>query len=193
MRNSHLINQQPTTNNQHSNIPTMAIELEFITNRMAANAKAIEALLGAISDTQTRWQPDVESWSLLEVICHLHDEEREDFRQRIDYMLHKPGVAWPPIDSAGWVISREYRNRDPREMLHAWLDERARSLEWLATLKDANWDTEAQAPWGVVHAGDLLAAWLAHDHLHIRQMNELHYAYHKAHALPFNVEYAGEW
>jgi hypothetical protein len=169
------------------------MELEFITNRMAANAKAIEALLGAISDTQARWKPDEDQWSLLEVICHLYDEEREDFRQRIDYTLHKPGEAWPPIDPQGWVISREYRNRDPREMLHAWLDERAKSLEWLATLKDANWDVEAQAPWGVIRAGDLLAAWLAHDHLHIRQMNELHYAYHKAHVLPFSVEYAGEW
>ena len=26
-------------------------------------------------------------------------------------------------------------------------------------------------------AGDMLAAWLAHDFLHIRQLNELHYAY----------------
>lgn len=169
------------------------MNLEHYTDRMAANAKVVESLLRGVSDTQARWQPDDQSWSLLEVINHLYDEEREDFRLRLDYTLHRPGEEWPPIDPQGWVISREYRKRDPRESLSNWLDERARSLEWLASLQDPDWDAAKAAPWGQMRAGDVLAAWLAHDHLHIRQMNELHYLYHRAHAEPYSVEYAGEW
>lgn len=169
------------------------MNLEYITDRMAANAKAVEALLRGVSDTQARWQPAPESWSLLEVICHLYDEEREDFRTRLDYALHRPGEPWPPIDPRGWVTGRAYNRRHLRGVLSAWLDERARSLEWLATLKSADWEASVQAPWGAMRAGDLLAAWPAHDHLHIRQMNELHYAWHKSQAQPFSVAYAGEW
>ena len=169
------------------------MNLEHITDQMAANAKAIEALLRGVSDAQAAWQPDDASWSLLTVICHLYDEEREDFRQRVDYTLHRPDEEWSPIDPQGWVFSREYHSRNLREMLGAWLDERAQSLEWLATLHDANWDAEKQAPWGVMRAGDVMAAWLAHDHLHIRQINELHYLYHKAQCAPYSVEYAGDW
>lgn len=171
----------------------MSLNLERVTNQMAANAKAIEALLRGVSDAQASWQPNDESWSLLIVICHLLDEEREDFRRRVDYTLHRPGEEWPAIDPQGWVISRGYASRDLRETLNAWLDERAQSLEWLATLQGANWNAEKQAPWGVMRAGDVMAAWLAHDHLHIRQINELHYAYHKAHSEPYSVEYAGDW
>jgi hypothetical protein len=164
-----------------------------MTNQMAANAKAIEALLRGVSEAQASWQPDDESWSMLIVICHLYDEEREDFRRRVDYTLHRPNEDWPAIDPQGWVISREYHNRDFRETLNAWLDARSQSLEWLATLQEANWDMEKQAPWGVMRAGDVMAAWLAHDHLHIRQINELHYLYHKTQSAPYSVEYAGDW
>ncbi len=163
------------------------MNLEHYTNRMAANAKVVESLLRGVSEAH--WRPDDQSWSLLEVINHLYDEEREDFRLRLDYTLHRPGEEWPSIDPQGWVISREYRKRELSESLSNWLDERARSLEWLASLQKP--DARA-TPWGQMRAGDLLAAWLAHDHLHIRQMNELHYAWHKAHAQPYSVEYAGE-
>jgi uncharacterized damage-inducible protein DinB len=172
----------------------MAIELEFITGRMVANAKVFEALFRGVSDEQARWKPAPESWSLLEVVNHLYDEEREDFRQRLDLTLHQPGVEWPPIDPQGWVVARGYNQRDLEQSLNALLQERQNSLVWLRSLQNPNWDTSRTAPWGQqMRAGDLLAAWLAHDHLHIRQMNELHYAYHKIRSEPYQVEYAGEW
>ena len=71
--------------------------------------------------------------------------------------------------------------------------ERDASLEWLRGLQSPSWDAEYRAPWGVLRAGDLIAAWLAHDHLHLRQLNELHYAYLALQAAPYSVEYAGEW
>ena len=77
--------------------------------------------------------------------------------------------------------------------LDAFLRERAASLEWLRGLHEPNWDATYHARWGVLRAGDLLAAWLAHDHLHVRQLNELHYAYLAQQAAPYSVEYAGDW
>jgi hypothetical protein len=169
------------------------LELNQIIERMRASADAIAALAHDVSDVQARWRPSADAWSLLEVVNHLYDEEREDFRTRIDYLLHRPGEQTPPIDPEGWVIARIYNQRDPRASLDAFLHERDSSLEWLRDLQNANWDAEYQAPWGVLRAGDLLAAWLAHDHLHVRQLNELHYAYLAQQAAPYSVEYAGDW
>lgn len=169
------------------------LDLNHVTDRMRTNAGAIAALVSAVSDEQMRWKPDSESWSLLEVVNHLYDEEREDFRTRVDYMLHRPGVLPPSIDPEGWVTERGYNTRDPRESLDAFVHERQASLEWLKALPDPNWDAEYRADWGVMRAGDLLCAWLAHDHLHLRQLNELHYAYLKLQAEPYSVEYAGDW
>ncbi len=169
------------------------LDLDQIIERMRTNAAAIAALARDVTDTQARWKPSPEAWSLLEVVNHLYDEEREDFRTRIDYILHRPGEQTPPIDPAGWVTARAYNQRDPRESLDALLHERDASLKWLRGLHDPDWDAEYRAPWGVLRAGDLLAAWLAHDHLHLRQLNELHYAYLAQQAAPYSVAYAGDW
>src|SRR3954451_17107774 len=126
------------------------LDLNHIINRMRANAEAIAALARDVSDAQARWKPADDAWSLLEVVNHLYDEEREDFRTRIDYILHRPGEQAPPIDPVGWVTARAYNMRDPHESLDAFVRERDASLEWLRGLQTANWDAEYRAPWGVL-------------------------------------------
>jgi hypothetical protein len=44
-----------------------------------------------------------------------------------------------------------------------------------------------------MRAGDMFAAWVAHDGLHIRQLNELHRLLVERAAKPYRVGYAGEW
>ena len=170
------------------------MEIERISATMQTNAQRIAALVAGVDETQARWKPDAASWSILEVVNHLLDEEREDFRVRIDYTLHRPGEAWPPIDPGGWVTARRYNARNLAESLEAFLSERERSLAWLRGLPAPNWDAAAMAPWGEPFpAGNLLAAWVAHDLLHLRQLVELHWAWTTAALAPHRCDYAGEW
>lgn len=41
-------------------------------------------------------------------------------------------------------------------------------------------------------AGDLLAAWVAHDLLHVRQLAKIHWACVRHRAEPYDVAYAGD-
>ena len=77
------------------------VDLEHFTLRMANNAAIISSLVKDVSEAQARWKPDPQAWSILEVINHLYDEEREDFRQRLDLTLHQPDQPWPPNDPEG--------------------------------------------------------------------------------------------
>ena len=170
------------------------MELEQVITALHTNALRISALVTGVTEAQARWKPDAASWSILEVVNHLLDEEREDFRQRIDYTLHRPGEAWPPIDPGGWVTARRYNERDPDASLAALMAERQRSLDWLRSLTAPDWETSAIAPWGEPFAaGNLLAAWVAHDLLHLRQLVELHYAWTTAALAPYTCVYAGDW
>jgi hypothetical protein len=45
----------------------------------------------------------------------------------------------------------------------------------------------------VLSAGDVLVSWVAHDFLHIRQLNEVLYAWNEKQASPYSVQYAGGW
>jgi DinB superfamily len=161
--------------------------------RMHANAERIRLLAEGVSAEQARWRPDPASWSLLEVINHLYDEEREDFRVRLNLILHHPAGPWPPIDPKGWVTARGYNQRDLAESLANFLAERRKSLEWLESLGEPDWEAKVEDPRGALRAGDMFAAWVAHDGLHLRQLTELHYLYLRERSQPYEVGYAGAW
>lgn len=169
------------------------MQLDQIVTRLRQQAQVIRSLVEGVGDEQARWKPTPDAWSILEVVNHLYDEEREDFRARVDHILQRAEQAAPPIDPQGWVTQRQYNQRDLAESLDNFLVERQQSLAWLMTLSSADWGRAYQAPWGALHAGDVLAAWAAHDLLHMRQLVELHYQYGAQNVLPFSVGYAGDW
>lgn len=165
-----------------------------LADQLGLQAHRIEVLLSGVTDEQMRWKPSPDDWSMLEVINHLVDEEREDFRTRLDILLHRPADPWPPIDPQGWVTARAYNERDPGESLANFLIERERSLTWLRGLANPDWDSSAAAPWGAQFpAGNMAASWATHDLVHMRQLVELHYAWNLRQIAPYDGGYAGDW
>ncbi|MBN1485290.1 MAG: DinB family protein [Chloroflexia bacterium] len=169
------------------------MDLETIAAQMADSAGAIRALVENVSERQARWKPAADSWSMLEVVNHLRDEEREDFRARVDLILHRGQEDWFGIDPRSWVTERGYNQRELGPSLAGFLEAREESLRWLRGLEAPAWETVYRAPFGPIAAGDILVAWAAHDVLHLRQLVELRWAYLLEQARPYDVQYAGEW
>ncbi len=169
------------------------MELEQCIVKLASQAEIIHSLIKGVAGDQARWKPDPNSWSILEVINHLYDEEREDFRAHLVFILEQPDHPWTRIDPQDWVLNRQYNKRDLSESMNNFLEERQNSLAWLKTLSSPDWDTEGLAPFGMITAGDMTASWLAHDLLHIRQLVELRWSYLIRSVEPYRVQYAGEW
>lgn len=165
------------------------------TSRLRAHARVIEALVTGVGEQEARWRPDEDQWSILEVVNHLADEEFRDFRTRVDLTLHHPARDWPAIDPPRWVVEERYGERDLTVSLGRFLRERATSLDYLEGLGHPAWDRAYEHPvMGSLRASDLLAAWVLHDHIHIRQLNRLRGAYWRSVAASGQrTEYAGEW
>ena len=167
------------------------IDLGHFIERLEQNAASIENLATRIDEKMEKWRPSPEKWSITEIIHHLYDEERDDFRKRLKLCLFSPGTAWPPIDPEGWVKERKYNERNLGEMLVLFLKERAESLRWLESLDAPDWGAPYLHPQlGKMSAGDLLHSWLAHDYFHIRQLTNLHLAYLNVSARPYSTAYA---
>lgn len=162
------------------------MRLERFTLQMDDNAQRIRALTEGVSDEQARLKPTPDSWSILEVVNHLLDVEQGDFRPFLDLALHRPDEPRPKIAS-------QANERDLGESLQAFVAARKASLAWLRSLSSPDWEATYQAPWGPIRAGDIFAAWVAHDLLHMRQLVELHWAYTVRQVEPYSVEYAGDW
>nr|AIA13471.1 DinB superfamily [uncultured bacterium] len=169
------------------------MNLVYCINRLSGNASVFEGLTRQVSDEQARWKPSPDKWSILEVVNHLDDEERDDFRFRLDSVLRDPEKSWPPIDPPGWAVARRYNERELNESLERFLVERRKSVEWLKELTEPRLENTYAHPQGDITAGDLLASWVAHDHLHIRQIARLHWQYLNSIAAPYKTAYAGEW
>jgi len=165
-----------------------------IIEKLEANASTFKILLENISTEPAHWKPSPEKWSLLEIVNHLYDEEREDFRQRIMNIFEDPQKEWAPIAPVDWVKEKEYAKRDMKASLNDFLDERKKSIAWLKSLNSPNWKAvHIHLKLGEMSAEKLLANWLAHDYLHIRQITFLHWGYLSHIAPSINLDYAGNW
>lgn len=102
---------------------------ERLYQELSHSTKMIRALTAGISQEDAQIKPTPKTWSTLEVICHLYNEEREDFREHLDFILHR----------------------------------------------------------------QMLAAWIAHDNLHIRQLVELRRHRIEQMNEPSDLKYAGDW
>ncbi len=168
------------------------MDVLWAAERLTQNVQAIEALFVGVSSEQARWRPAPEKWSVLEIACHLRDEEREDFPLRIEYILQRPDQPLPMFDPVAWVVDRRYNEQDLEIVLAEFRAERLRRAKWLRGLEGSDWDAYSVRPNGShLSAGDLLCSWLAHDQLHIRQIARTHHAYNEEKCKPYSSGYAG--
>jgi len=165
----------------------------YVKRQLALNRDRIAALARGIPEPQALWKPVQSSWSILEVICHLADEEEFDFPVRLKMILEGSEKPWPEIDPLSWVEEHEYQKANLFETLNRYVKTRNESLEWLDSLETPDWTKISQATSGEMIAGDMFAAWAAHDLLHARQLVELQYAYLVKRASPYKLDYAGGW
>ena len=169
------------------------MNFETLYKELQTSTEIIRALVSGISQDEACLKPDPEAWSILEVLCHLYDEEREDFREHLDFILHRQDEEWHVINPQGWVTERKYNEQDFVGMQDRFFAERRHSLEWLGSLANADWDTTYTSAYGSASAGEMFASWIAHDNLHIRQLVELRRMRIEAITKPYSIEYAGEW
>lgn len=170
-----------------------SLQLGFITGELERNASVFLHLLGDTEPEVYLWKPAPEQWCMLEVVCHLLDEEREDFRARAMHIIEYPGEPMPPIDPASWVHDRHYAAQPFHETLSLFVEERTRSVNWLRSLDEKLLTLPFSHPrLGEVNPGMFISSWLAHDLLHIRQLSRLRYLYLNQYSA-FPVSYAGNW
>ena len=169
------------------------MEFKTLYQELEHSTEMIRALLAGIKQEESQIKPDPESWSMLEVVCHLYDEEREDFREHLDFILHRQHEEWHGIDPQGWVAERKYNQQNFPEMQEKFFAERRKSLEWLKDLSEADWETTYSSQFGSMKAGEMFACWVAHDNLHIRQLTELRRNWIERITQPYDIQYAGDW
>lgn len=152
---------------------------------------ALDALLDGLDDATWRARPAPDEWAPVEIVCHLRDEEREDFGARVRVVV-QGGARFAPIDPERWAIERRYRKQNPAQALQDLRTARAESLDFLDSIAPERLAAAVEHPaLGRLSGLDLLVAWVTHDRLHLRQLAGTLARRWATRWAPLNAEYAG--
>jgi len=164
-----------------------------IINELSRNKNVFKELMAGKTEEEYMWKSSPDKWCLLEIICHLYDEEREDFRTRTKHVLETPELDLIPFDQLAWINDRKYIEQNYTVILSKFINERERSIKWLESLHHPNWNNYTDHPkFGQMSAKMFLSNWLAHDYLHLRQILKLKFDYLK-NISGETLVYAGNW
>lgn len=171
--------------------------VQKLITRLETTSAAFPNLLKNVSESDGHWKPTADDWSIVEIVCHLADEDADDFRKRIELTLQDPSTEWPPIDPPQTAVDRKYNEVTLKDAIQRFVSERKRSLVWLdshASQIEAELENTYKHPvHGPFRLGDLLGSWVAHDQLHLRQLTKRFYQLTCRDAEPYSTRYAGDW
>jgi hypothetical protein len=150
--------------------PAAAALLAAARDELGRMPEALAHLLGGLDAAGWRARPAPAEWAPVEIVCHLRDEETEDFGARVR-VVAEGGAAFVPIDPERWAVERRYHEADGPAALADFRARRAASLAFLATLVPERLTAAVTHPRaGALSGLDILAAWVAHDRLHLAQL-----------------------
>jgi DinB superfamily len=154
----------------------------------------LEALLSGLDDEAARTRPAPDEWSPVEIVCHLRDEETEDFGARVRVIL-EGAAEFVKIDPERWAVERRYREASLLEALGAFRTRRQDSLRLLAVAAPeplrALGASRPLGRLGPLSGLDLVAAWVAHDRIHLAQLAGTLARNWASRWAPLRSEYAG--
>ncbi len=167
------------------------MDINKICAQLEAQKKMIGQLLTGLTPEEAAWKPQKTTWSIVETLQHLVFEERFDFRWMLDHMLHNPQAPWPTRPD----LSQAVPEKSLTGLAAAFEKERDQSIIWLKALPDEiEWNKAVEMPWEEpLTTGDMLASWLAHDLLHLRQLVECRYAILAKAQAAHSLAYAGKF
>jgi hypothetical protein len=106
---------------------------------LAATPATLKEALRGVPRKLLLFTPAPGKWSILEILCHLRDMEREAYLERYTRILAEPEPKLPDVNGDALAIERDYRGQKAAEVLRDWMRLRRESLRLLRKSKPEQW------------------------------------------------------
>lgn len=139
---------------------------------VAETPARLKAALKGVPKKLLLWTPGPGKWSILEIVAHMRDMEREAYIARYRRILTEDNPTLPDIDGDLIALRDDYRSMKLPDLLRDFLKLRKECLKVLKSVKAAQWDragTHETA--GPLSMGDLLRRQsIGNDEAHLGQI-----------------------
>lgn len=140
---------------------------------MLGTLAAIDSLIRETDLALYAVQPDKESWSMRDAICHLRDHEIEVDQPRLRQVLEEdnPFISATAYDPG--AHNTEYETQTIREALEVFYNRRLETIALLDSVPESAWDRPARhSIFGPTTFGEMVQFMADHDRIHFRQMRD---------------------
>ena len=139
---------------------------------LQATPEILRGLMANISDSDARWKPAPNRFSIAEVLAHLSHTEGHCYRMRVDRFIADERPEFEP-DDAQFHLDL-YRTADPEDSFDHFEEQRESNIEYLRELPaSAGRRVAYHKEAGEITLDQMLHEWALHDLGHIRQIAEL--------------------
>ena len=153
--------------------PSEAPSFEGLLAILKSTPAALDTLLKQIDETKFSQRPAEDEWSILEIICHLRDVEREINLPRFQQILVEENPFIPGIDSDRWASEREYHKDNLIRSLQIFTETRLRVIDLIKSLSpDSLNNSVNHSIFGPTTILELIRFITQHDQNHLRQIQK---------------------
>ena len=139
---------------------------------LQSTPEILRGLMANLSDSDVRWKPAPNRFSIAEVLAHLSHTEGHCYRMRVDRFIAEERPEFEP-DDAQFHLDL-YRTADPEDSFDHFEEQRESNIEYLRELSaSAGRRVAYHKEAGEITLDQMLHEWALHDLGHIRQIAEL--------------------
>lgn len=156
---------QPSKGKEGSHLPLIQALQEL--------PETVARELARLSEGQLRHRPSEGAWSLKEVCGHLRDFAEIDYR-RVYMMMTQENPLLPGYDQETLVREHNPQEADIASILADLRSWRAKMVELLTELVDANWHRQGRhEEFGRTSIRQFVERWVRHEALHLEHIRAL--------------------
>jgi uncharacterized damage-inducible protein DinB len=116
------------------------LERAALLNIVAETPVRLRNALKGVSKKLLLWTPGPGKWSILEIVAHMRDMERDAYLGRYRRILAEENPALPDLDGDVIALRSDYRSMKLPEIVRDWTKLRKECLKLLKSVKGARWE-----------------------------------------------------
>lgn len=116
------------------------LERAALLHILAETPARLKAALKGVPKKLQLWTPGPGKWSILEIVAHMRDMERDAYLTRYRRILAEDNPNLPDLDGDLIAIRDDYRSLKLPELMRDWLKARKECLKLLKSVKGARWE-----------------------------------------------------
>jgi DinB superfamily len=106
---------------------------------LTATPGQLKSALQGVPKKLLLWRPAPGKWSILEIVCHMRDMERDAYLARYRRILAEDEPPLPDVDGDVIALQRDYRSQKLSAVLKEWRAARKEVLRLLKGVKGTAW------------------------------------------------------